>query len=346
MSDVDRRTFLRFAISSAIAAAGLPLLSNCGRSSAGEENAGTGASSETGVSSGTATSTGTGTGTGTAAAEKTEDIKNILAVAEGDDPAKMALAAIAALGGMGKFVKKGNIVVVKPNIGWDRKPEEAANTNPEVVAAIVKECIKAKAKKVLVFDSPCDRAELTYKNSGIAKAAEDAGAKVSFVDASKFRQTNFPQGKKIKKWLMCGDALDADVFINVPIAKHHSLAKLTLGFKNLMGVMGGKRGLIHQDIGEKLVDAATVIKPHLTIIDAYRILLARGPQGGGNQHVRTVGKIIAGVDMVAADSYAVTLFRDFDGWKDIKPEDIGYIKNAYERKMGEIDTSKLKIIKC
>jgi uncharacterized protein (DUF362 family) len=273
-------------------------------------------------------------------------LKKSLAVAKGDDPAKMTRAAIEALGGMDRFVKKNNVVVVKPNIGWDRKPEEAGNTNPEVVAAVVKECLKAGAKEVKVFDRTCANAKMTYVNSGIAKAAEDAGAKVSFIDNSKFRETKIPKGVDLKSWELYSDVLDADVFINVPIAKHHGIAKLTMGIKNLMGIMGGRRGKIHRGIDTKLVDIISVAKPHLTILDAYRILLARGPQGGGTTHVRQAGKIVAGVDFVAVDAYGVTIFNDYEGWKNTKPEDLGFIKNAYQRKLGEMRLDKLNIIEC
>ncbi|MHC4661706.1 MAG: DUF362 domain-containing protein [Planctomycetota bacterium] len=273
-------------------------------------------------------------------------LKKTLAVAKGDDPGKMTHAAIETLGGMSRFVKKNNVVVVKPNIGWNRTPEEAANTNPDVVAAIVKDCLKAGAKEVKVFDRTCSNAKMTYERSGIAKAAEDAGAKVSFIDNSRFRDTKIPGGVDLKSWQLYADVLDADVFINVPIAKHHGIAKLTMGIKNLMGIMGGSRGKIHRGIDTKLVDIISAAKPHLTILDAYRILLAKGPQGGGTTHVRKAGKIVAGVDFVAVDAYGVTIFNDYEGWKGTKPESLGFIRKAYERRMGEMRLNKLKIVEC
>jgi uncharacterized protein (DUF362 family) len=191
-----------------------------------------------------------------------------LAVAKGPDPAALTRKAVAALGGMGTFVKKGDVVVVKPNIGWDRTPEQAANTNPEVVAAIVRMCFEAGAKMVKVFDNTCAEQRRTYQNSGIADAVKKAGGTVFFVSEWKYASAAMPAGNLMADWPVSRDAATCDCFINVPIAKHHSLTRLTLSMKNLMGVCGGDRGRMHQNIDRKLVEMTAFIKPDLTIIDA------------------------------------------------------------------------------
>lgn len=202
-----------------------------------------------------------------------------LSVAQGNAaPGRLVRAAIEGCGGIKKYISRGDIVVVKPNIGWDRRPEMAANTNPEVVAEIVRLCFEAGAKKVKVFDNPVNDARRCYKQSGISDAASKAGAEVKFMESRKFRDVKL-QGEALKSWPLYSEVLDADKFINVPIAKTHGLAGLTLSLKNLMGVMGGSRGRIHQNIDESLIDVAGALKPTLTILDAVRILTANGPQG-------------------------------------------------------------------
>lgn len=267
--------------------------------------------------------------------------KSTIAVVEGEDPAAMALAALELLGGMKKFVNKGEVVLVKPNIGWERTPEQAANTNPEVVAAIVKECLKAGAKKVKVLDRTCMDPRKCYEMTGIKAAAEKAGAEVILIEnrPTFYKDVEFPEAKELKKWPVVKEALECDCIINVPIAKHHGGATLTLSIKNLMGLMGGKRGDIHPKMHHNLTDFMTVIKPRLHIIDAYRVLVRNGPSGGNLKDVVLAKKIIAGTDPVAVDSYACTL----DAFKK-KAEDIIHIKTAYERGMGEIDLEKVEIL--
>jgi uncharacterized protein (DUF362 family) len=228
--------------------------------------------------------------------------------------------------------------VVKPNIGWDRVPEQAATTNPDVVAEIVRLCIKAGASKVQVFDRTCNQAKRCYLRSDIEKAAKEAGADVSHIYEQKFQNVNIPGGKELQSWEFYRDALKADVFINVPIAKHHSLSRVTLGLKNMMGIIGGNRGKIHNHFDAKIVDLNTVIKPQLTIIDAVRVLMDNGPQGGNLTDVKEMNTIIAGFDPVAVDAYGATLF-------DLKPGDLSYLKEAHSRGLGVMDLEKLKIEK-
>jgi len=253
-----------------------------------------------------------------------------LAVVESDNPAAAARKAVEALGGISRFVKSGDVVVVKPNIGWDRRPEQAGNTNPEVVAALVALCREAGAKTVKVFDYTCNDARRTYVTSGIQDAVRKAGGQVSFVSDWKFYSGRFPAGSAMADWPIYRDAVECDCFINVPVAKHHGLTGLTLSIKNLMGVCGGGRGKMHWGIDQKLVEVAAFIQPDLTVIDAYRILLRHGPTGGNLEDVALKKIVLASTDPVLADAYAATLFGR-------KPEDIGYIKLAAEKGLGSMN---------
>ena len=261
-----------------------------------------------------------------------------LAVVQNSDPASLVRKAVEMLGGMERFVKKGNTVVVKPNIGWDRAPEQAATTNPEVVAEIIRLCKKVGAKKVLVFDRTCNQAKRCYARSQIEKMAKAAGANVSHVYKQKFQKIPIPEGKELKSWEFYRDAIKADVVINVPIAKHHSLSRVTLALKNMMGILGGNRGKIHNHFDVKIVDINTVVKPQLTILDAVRILMNNGPQGGNLSDVKQLNTIVAGVDPVAVDAFGATLF-------DLKPEQLGFLKEAHARGLGNMELAKMKIEK-
>jgi uncharacterized protein (DUF362 family) len=259
-----------------------------------------------------------------------------LVVVHGIQAETATRAAVDAMGGMKAFITKGDVVVIKPNIGWDRTPEQAADTNPAVVATLILMCLEAGAKKVKVFDRTCNDPRRCYVQSGIEPAAQKAGAEVSHIDDRKFKEVAIPKGEAIKSWPLYRDILEADKIINVPIAKHHSLSGLTLSFKNWMGVMGGSRGRIHQNINESLVDLATVIRPTLVILDAVRILTANGPQGGNLKDVKQLDTIIAGVDQVAVDSYGATLFGKMGA-------DLGVVAAAHRRGMGTMDLDKLII---
>ncbi|HOU36237.1 MAG TPA: DUF362 domain-containing protein [Candidatus Omnitrophota bacterium] len=250
-----------------------------------------------------------------------------LVAVKGSDPAAMTRAAVKALGGMAKFVPRGSTVVVKPNIGWDRSPETGANTNPDVVAALVEMCYEAGAKRVNVFDNTCNTAQRCYETSGIRRLAESKGARVYHTDAWNFVRAQFPYESPMEGWPVFRDAIECDTFINVPVLKHHGLTGLTLGMKNLMGVCGGSRGQIHFNIGRKLVDMADFIKPELTVIDGFRYLARNGPTGGNLADVLALGTVIASPDITLADVYAARLVgRD--------PNSIPYIANAIERGLG------------
>ena len=263
----------------------------------------------------------------------------VIAVSEGQDYAAITRSVISALGGMGKFVKSGDVVVIKPNMGWDRKPEYAATTHPVVIKTIAEECVKAGAKKVKVFDNPCNDPRRSYENSGIPAILKGmTNVEIKQMDRERFKTTKI-NGVFLKEWDLYDEALSANVFINVPIAKHHGLTQLTLGLKNLMGIMGQDRGYIHRGMDEALSDVSSIVKSHLTIVDATRILLRHGPQGGSLSDVKVLNKVMASTDIVAADAYATTLFN-------LKPEEIATTVTAYKRGLGEMNLSKIKIVKA
>lgn len=264
---------------------------------------------------------------------------SLVAVAEGTDYAAITRKVINAVGGMRRFVKAGDIVVVKPNMGWDRSSEFAANTHPLVVRAVVEECLAAGAKKVKVFDYTCNDSRRCYVNSGIEGALKGMkNVECKQIEPERFKKVAL-NGKFLKEWDLYDEALSANVYINVPIAKHHGLSRLTLGLKNVMGIMGGNRGYIHRSLDVALADVNAHVKKHLTIIDATRILTAHGPQGGNLADVKVLNKVIASTDTVAADAFATTLFG-------LKPADIPVTVAAYKRGLGEMNLDKIKIVKA
>jgi uncharacterized protein (DUF362 family) len=266
--------------------------------------------------------------------------KSLVVVGENKDYVKLVKRVVNSLGGMSKFVKKGDKVVVKPNIAWDRNVEQGANTHPTVVKTIVQLALAAGASEVKVFDRPCNEERRCYNNSGVKAAVESIEsdkAKIEYVDHRKFVNVKIERGNSLDEWEFYKVALEADTYINVPIAKHHGLARLTLGLKNTMGVLGGRRGRIHNNLGQNLAEINTVVQPDLTIIDATRILLRNGPQGGSLDDVKVLHTLVASTDIVAADAYSTTLF-------DLEPEEIPATKAAYELGMGEMDLSKVKIV--
>jgi len=260
-----------------------------------------------------------------------------LVAADGIDPYAITVKAVEAMGGMGRFVKKNSVVLIKPNIGWDRSPEQAGNTNPYVVGALVDMCFKAGAKRVNIFDNTCNDSKRCYENSGIEKIAKEKGANVYFVDDWNVVKAKFSYKSPMEGWPIYRDALECDTFINVPVLKHHGLTGLTLSMKNLMGICSGNRGLIHFDIGAKLAHLTDFIKPDLTVIDAYRVLKRNGPTGGDLADVFDMKTIIAGTDPVLCDAYAVKLM-------DKDPLSISGISQGVKYNIGSADIAKADVL--
>ena len=257
-------------------------------------------------------------------------------VRQGDDPRTNVRAALTALGGMGAFVKRGDRVVVKPNMLTSRAPEFAATTNPDVVAAIVELAYEAGAADVVVLDRPTAPARTVYEVSGIAAAVGAVDGRMKVLSDRDYERIAIPDGMLLDSWPLVTDVFDADVFINVPIAKTHGLAGLTMSMKNLMGIMGGVRGTIHQDFNEKIVDINSLVRPHLVVLDAYRMLTAHGPTGGDLADVRLAKTVVAGTSQISVDAYGATLFGK-------KPTDLGYLRTAAERGLGTLDLNTLLI---
>ncbi|MDD5640664.1 MAG: DUF362 domain-containing protein [Syntrophales bacterium] len=264
----------------------------------------------------------------------------VLAKAQGTNYAQITGEAIQALGGMKKFVNPGEVVVVKPNMAWDRAPELAANAHPDVVRQVVELCLQAGAKKVKVLDHTCHDARKAYKNSGIQDAVQglkDPRAVVEFVDPRVFVEMKVAGAKALRKWYFYKEILEADRFINIPIAKQHAESRLTMCLKNMMGAIGGWRGRIHVGLHQNIADMNLILRPDLHVLDATRILVANGPSGGRKEDVRVKNLVFAGPDPVALDAYGTTLFE-------LKPGDIGYIAKAHEAGRGEMDLNKIKVL--
>lgn len=264
--------------------------------------------------------------------------KHDLVVAKGNNPYTITTKAVEAMGGMEQFVKKGSVVLIKPNIGWDRNPEQAANTNPDVVAALIDMSFKAGAKRVNVFDATCNEPRRCYYNSEVQKMAQEHGANVFFPDRWNIVKAKFKYESPMQDWPIFREAIECDTFINVPIAKHHGLTRLTLSMKNLMGVCSGNRGQIHFQIGTKLVDLTDFINPDLTVIDAYRVLLRNGPQGGNLDDVEKKETVIVGTDPTLSDVFACKLMNQ-------DPFSVPYIQEAANRKFGNYNLDTADILR-
>ncbi len=251
---------------------------------------------------------------------------------------EMLKRSLEALGGIERLVAKGDRVVIKPNMSWNRTPEFAANTNPFLIAGLIELCKEAGAKRVKVLDNTCSSNPVTsYELSGIAIAAKRVGAEISYVDPSRLREIQIPAGKALSSWAFFDDFIlqeEVDVLINVPVAKHHSTSRLTMALKNIMGMIGWDRGALHKDIHPRIADLNRVVKVDLTILDAYRTLKNHGPTGGRLEDVDNsldgARRLVVGTDPVAVDSYGATLFG-------LQPQDIGFIREAHEAGLGEVD---------
>ena len=263
------------------------------------------------------------------------DVPDLAVIKEGE-PGALVRKAVEELGGISRFVKRGDVVVLKPNISWDRVPAQAATTNPDVVAEVVRLCIEAGAKKVKVFDRTLNEPKRCYKRSGIEEAAKQAGADVQHIYERKFKNVKFPDGELVKSWELYEDVLEADKIINIPIAKHHAIGGMSLGMKNYMGFLGGNRGKFHRQFEVKIVDLNTKVKADLVILDAYRMLLRNGPSGGNLADVEMRKTVVAGIDPVAVDSYGATMFK-------MDPARVAFLQEAYKRGLGEFNLKNLKI---
>lgn len=276
--------------------------------------------------------------TGENAAGNTYDMVAVM----GGEPEVMFRSAIKAMGGMSKFVKKGYKVAIKPNIGWDKTPEMAGNTNPKLVKEVIKQCFDAGAKEVVVFDHTCDDWRKCYKNSGIEEAAKEAGAKVLPAhEESYYRTISLPNALNLKTAKVHEAILDSDVWINIPILKNHGGAKMTISMKNLMGIVWD-RGYFHaNNLQQCIADISTLSKrPVLNVVDAYRVMKSNGPRGKSASDVVLAKGLFVSQDMVAVDTAAVKFFSQIT---DMRLEDVAHIANASKLKVGNMNLDKMKI---
>lgn len=267
-----------------------------------------------------------------------------LIIAKNGSPAQLLQAAMGPLGGMGRFVKKGQRVVIKANIAWARTPEQACTNNPDLLSALIKMCYDAGAKRVAVWDHTCDNYQFAFSRSGLKETAQKAGADIfSGHGHNVYKQLEVPKGKKLKTVEVLRDVLETDVFINFPLPKHHFATELTLGLKNLMGIVWDMEQFHKIDLHQCIADVNTIRKPDLVVVDAIRILTTNGPKGPGK--TEDIGEVIASTDIVAVDAYSAAFFKHPKSGKPFKPEEIKFVKNAYELGLGQIDLSKVRVKK-
>jgi len=260
-----------------------------------------------------------------------------LVAVRGGEPGAMFDMAIASMGGMKQFLKKGQTVVLKPNIGWDSTVEKAGNTNPQLISTIIKHCFDAGAKNVYVFDHTCDNWTKCYASSGIEKAANDAGAKVVGGNTENYYQNVTITGTKILKTVKVHELiLQSDVFINVPILKNHTSCKVTAGLKNLMGTVWDRQYWHGNDLQQCIGEFPMYRKPDLNIVDAYAVMKRNGPRGVSAADVEKMKSLVLSTDIVAADAAATKFFGK-------EPNEIKYLKVASELKLGNMNLDQLRV---
>ena len=253
----------------------------------------------------------------------------ILTSATNDDPVAALNAALDGIGGVGRFIQAGEAVVVKPNVGWDRTPAQGANTHPALVSEMIRLCLEAGASRVTVTDVSCNDPRRSFIRSGIKEAGEAAGARVVLPSAEDFVEVVLG-GTVLTTWPVLKHFIEADRLINMPIVKQHSLTRGTVGMKNLYGILGGRRNRLHQEIDQSIVDLAAFVRPTLTVVDATRVLVRGGPQGGSLDDVSIENTVLCYTDQVAADSRAVE-FLGFSGHQ------VSHVALAAEAGLGSLD---------
>ena len=260
----------------------------------------------------------------------------------GGEPGPMFEKGIEVLGGMKRFVARGSKVVIKPNIGWDKKPELAANTNPELIVAMINAAKDCGAKEIVVFDNTCDNWRRSYENSGIEAAAKKAGAVVVPANEERYyREVSLPKAKALKKTKIHEAILDCDVWFNVPVLKNHGGAKMTIAMKNLMGIVWDRQAFHKLGLDQTIADVGTYDKPAcLNVVDAYRVMKANGPRGRNEADVVTPKCLFMSTDPVAVDVAAIRTFNQF---QKMPLENVRYVAIAEELKLGVSDLSKLKV---
>lgn len=260
-----------------------------------------------------------------------------LVAVRGEDIVAMFESAMQEMGGMTQWVKPGQTVVVKPNIGWDVEPERAANTNPDLVAAIVRHCVEAGASRVNVFDHTCDNWERSYANSGIERAVQDAGGRIIPGNFERnYRNVTIPGAVRLKEAKVHEQIIDSDVFINVPVLKHHSSTNLTIAMKNLMGIVYDRRFWHRNDLNQCIADFCLFRKPDLNIVDAMLVMTQNGPRGTSTADLVRKNSLLVSSDIVSIDAASALIFG-------MQPSEIGYLSIAEQMNIGSLDLSQKNI---
>lgn len=260
---------------------------------------------------------------------------DLVAVKNGE-PDKLFDAAMEALGGMRRYVRPNQTVVVKPNIAWDLEPERAANTNPILVRRIVEQCRAAGAKTVYVFDNTCDNWRSSYRSSGIEQAVRDAGGTLVSAESERYYHSVEVGGRRLTEAKEHELILESDVFINVPVLKSHGGATLTMSMKNLMGTIWDRRYWHRNDLHQCIADFAAYRRPDLNVVDAYRVLAHNGPRGVSVRDVTEMRSLLVSGDMVTADAAGARLLG-------VHPEQVEYIRLAGAQGVGRSDLENLAI---
>jgi uncharacterized protein (DUF362 family) len=253
----------------------------------------------------------------------------VMVIVHGKNVDTMARTAVEKLGGMSRFITSGDKVLIKPNVGWDRQPEQAANTNPELVGAVVALCREAGASDVWVTDVSINNPYRSFSRSGIEDAVKRAGGKVRFTTENDFVLTDL-KGQILQVWPVSRFYHEADKIINVPVVKNHSLSKCTIAMKNWYGILGGRRNRLHQEINVSITDLASAVRPTLTITDATRVLVRNGPTGGNLADVSVNDTIVAGLDEVAMDAYSIQFLG-------LNPDEVAFLALGEKRGIGVAD---------
>lgn len=286
------------------------------------------------IKAGGAAVAATAVGSVAAAPEKATKI----VVVKGTDPAKMVACGLAQMGGPERFFKPGARVALKPNLAWKSTPEQGGNTHPDILRAVVLAAEACQVKQVVIPENTCQPEQETFVTSGAVAALKGTRAKLYRPKAADYKEVDIPKGKCCKKARVPRDILEADCLVNIPVAKHHGGATLSLSMKNWMGSVdnGSRRGWHRKGLHQSIADFSTFLKPSLVIIDATRIMLTKGPQGPGE--LAYPHEIIFATDPVAADAYAATLFGK-------NPSDVPHISLAEEMGVGCADLAKVEIMR-
>lgn len=238
------------------------------------------------------------------------DEKKIIASVKGEDRASMITKSIDMLGGISRFVKKGDVVAIKPNIAFATPATLGATTSPETVYEVARLCFSAGAKEVIVFDNPINSPESCYLISGISEATRKAGAKIIVPADNLFSNITLKDAKLIVDWPVFTSPLArADKLIGISPVKDHHRSGASMSMKNWYGLLGGRRNIFHQNINGIISELATLVKPTLVILDGTVSMMRNGPTGGSFSDLKQTNTIIASTDMVAADALGITLLE-------------------------------------